>query len=148
LSGPGESAHRSDAYDLARFVSAQAPVIDQVRCELAAGVKRSHWMWFVFPQLRGLGRSATAQRYGLADLHEAGAYLRHPVLGPRLVDCTGLVNAIDCSSATRVFGAPDDLKFHSSMTLFAATGDAPPCFSRALGRFFGNVADAETMRRL
>ena len=129
-------------------MSAQAPVIDQVRRELAAGVKRSHWMWFVFPQLRGLGRSATAQRYGLVDLHEARAYLRHPLLGPRLIGCTGLVNAIGRSSAAQIFGAPDDLKFHSSMTLFAATGDAPPCFSQALQRFFGNVADAETLRRL
>lgn len=108
-------------FDLDRFVSAQAPVIAQVRRELAAGTKRTHWMWFVFPQLRALGRSATAQHYGLDGIAEAQAYLAHDVLGTRLVECTLLVNQLETRSALQVFGSPDDLKFRSCMTL------SPPC---------------------
>ncbi|HYZ62027.1 MAG TPA: DUF1810 domain-containing protein, partial [Acetobacteraceae bacterium] len=99
------------AFDLDRFVRAQAPVIDDVRRELGAGRKRTHWMWFVFPQLAGLGRSPTAQFYGISGLDEARAYLAHPVLGPRLVECTALVNQVQGKTALQVFGSPDDMKF-------------------------------------
>src|SRR6185436_9505729 len=114
-----------DPHDLQRFVAAQAPVYSQVRAELAAGRKRSHWMWFVFPQMRGLGASAMAHRYGIASRAEAEAYLRHPLLGPRLVECTSLMLGVaDGASANDVLGSPDDLKFRSSMTLFAALSPA------------------------
>ena len=104
----------------------------QVRTELKAGRKATHWMWFVFPQLAGLGLSQRAQFYGIASLDEARAYFAHPVLGPRLVDCTGLVNAVEGRSAHDVFGGPDDMKFHSSMTLFALTAPYEVAFPTAL----------------
>ena len=134
----------ADPFDLDRFVRAQDPVLDQVRRELGEGRKRSHWMWFVFPQLRGLGRSATAQRYGIGSLSEAKAYLAHPVLGPRLVECTGLVNKVEGRSAHQIFGGPDDLKFHSSMTLFAAADGDLPAFREALDKYFGGALDGST----
>jgi uncharacterized protein (DUF1810 family) len=138
----------SDAFDLDRFVRAQDPVLDQVRRELGEGRKRSHWMWFVFPQLRGLGRSATAQRYGIGSLDEARAYLAHPVLGPRLVECTGLVNRVEGRSAYEIFGSPDDLKFRSSMTLFASADPEALAFLEALGKHFGGALDALTVEKL
>ena len=126
-----------DPFDLQRFVTAQDPVLPQVRTELAAGDKRSHWMWFVFPQLKALGRSATALHYGLASREEALAYWRHPQLGPRLRECTALVLELPASrSAHDVFHSPDDLKFRSCMTLFAMVAPEEPLFSRALERFF------------
>lgn len=132
---------------LGRFVAAQAGVWQQVVAELGAGRKTSHWMWFVFPQLRGLGSSEMAQRYGIASLAEATAYRAHPLLGPRLLHCTQLVLAVGGGrSAHAIFGAPDDLKFRSCMTLFAAAAgpdDAP--FRAALQRFFGGVADDATL---
>ena len=109
-----------DNYNLQRFVEAQDPVFEQVRAELQAGQKQSHWMWFIFPQLRGLGRSATATRFAISSLAEAQAYGQHQILGPRLRECTRLVNGAERRSAREIFGYPDDLKFHSSMTLFAA----------------------------
>jgi uncharacterized protein (DUF1810 family) len=135
-----------DAYDLARFVTAQAPVYEQALGELRAGRKRSHWMWFVFPQLRDLGRSATAQFYGIGSLDEARAYLDHPVLGPRLAACTQAV--LDCGAASlhALFGSPDDVKFRSSMTLFEiAAGDGGGQFRAALDRWCGGIADPATM---
>jgi uncharacterized protein (DUF1810 family) len=139
----------ADPHDLRRFVEAQAPVYAQARDELRAGRKRSHWMWFVFPQMRGLGRSAMAHRYGIASRAEAVAYLDHPLLGARLVECTGLMLAQpQGSSALAVLGAPDDLKFRSSMTLFAAVSPAGSRFSAALDRFFGGAADPATLRLL
>ena len=123
------------AFDLERFVAAQVPVIEQVRRELAAGAKRSHWMWFVFPQLRGLGRSATAKHFGLADAAEASAYLAHGVLGPRLIECTELVNHVEGKTALQIFGSPDDLKFRSCMTLFSTLQAEP--FETALRRYYG-----------
>jgi uncharacterized protein (DUF1810 family) len=135
-------------FDLSRFVEAQPAVLPQVRMELQAGRKRTHWMWFVFPQLTGLGRSTMAQRYALASLDEARAYLAHPVLGPRLLECTILVNAIRGRSAREIFGSPDDLKFHSSMTLFSLAKPEESAFSDALQKYFGGVRDRLTIERL
>lgn len=137
-----------DPFQLERFVQAQAAVMEQVRRELAAGCKRSHWMWFVFPQLRGLGHSATAQHYAIRDLEEARAYLQHPLLGARLIECTALVNGVAGRSAHEIFGSPDDLKFRSCMTLFSQVPDAPAVFQQALKRYFSGVADAQTLQRL
>ncbi len=136
------------ASDLDRFVRAQDPVLPQVRRELRAGLKQSHWMWFVFPQLRGLGHSAMAQRYGIASREEAGQFLRHPVLGPRLLECTGLVNAVPDRPINQILGSPDDMKFRSSMTLFAAVTPDEPLFHQALDRFFAGVPDRLTLERL
>ena len=135
-------------FDLDRFVRAQAPVYDAVLAELAAGEKRSHWMWFVFPQLRGLGRSAMAFEYGLESLDEARAYLRHALLGPRLTACTGLVNQTQGRPIRAIFGSPDDLKFRSCMTLFASVSDGPDVFAIALGKYFGGERDAATLEKL
>ena len=136
-----------DPHDLQRFVDAQAPIIDQVRDELAQGRKRSHWMWFVFPQIAGLGFSAMAQRYAISSLDEAKAYLHHPILGPRLEECIRLVVAVDGRSAHDIFGSPDDMKFRSSMTLFAQA--APDgVFTEALRKYFASEPDPETLRRL
>ena len=129
--------------NLDRFLEAQAPVIDQVRRELAAGRKRTHWMWFVFPQLAELGRSPTAQFYGVASLAEARDYLAHPVLGPRLVECTELVNQVQGRTAHDIFGSPDDLKFRSCMTLFASVQTAP--FDDALRTYYGGAPDPLTL---
>ncbi len=142
-----ESAH--DPFRLARFVAAQAPVIDRVRAELSGGRKTSHWMWFVFPQLAGLGRSPTAQAYALASLDEARAYATHPVLGARLRALTGLVLAArEGATARQIFGAPDDLKFHSCMTLFARAVPGEALFAQALARFFDGRWDAATLALL
>ncbi|KAA2214224.1 DUF1810 domain-containing protein [Teichococcus oryzae] len=135
-------------FDLGRFVQAQDPVLPQVRRELAAGDKRSHWMWFVFPQIAGLGHSAMARRYAIASLAEARAYLEHPVLGPRLLECTELVNAVPGRTAHAIFGSPDDMKFHSSMTLFHRARPEEPAFAEALRRYFGGAEDAATLERL
>lgn len=134
----------ADALD--RFIVAQASVMDAVEAELAAGRKRTHWMWFVFPQLRGLGLSETARFYGLADRAEAAAFLAHPVLGPRLLRCTGLVSGVPGRTANEVFGSPDDLKFRSCMTLFGVLQAEP--FGAALQRFFGGVPDGRTLALL
>jgi uncharacterized protein (DUF1810 family) len=134
------------SFDLDRFVEAQAPVFDQIRRELQAGRKRSHWMWFVFPQLRGLGRSATALHYGLQGAAEARAYLGHRVLGPRLVECTELVNQVQDKTAQEIFGSPDDLKFRSCVTLFSKLRSAP--FEDALRRYYGGQPDPLTLELL
>jgi uncharacterized protein (DUF1810 family) len=134
-----------DPFDLNRFVTAQDPVIGAVREELRAGRKRTHWMWFVFPQLRGLGTSDRATFYGIASLAEARAYLAHPVLGPRLLECTGLVCAVRDRTIGEIMGGhPDDTKFHACMTLFAAADPAATRFPEALARFFGGVPHAGT----
>lgn len=132
-----------DPFDLERFVTAQRPVVGAVMDELAAGRKRTHWMWFVFPQLRDLGRSTTARHYGIAALDEARAYLAHPVLGPRLKRCTELVLAAKDRSLHDIFGAPDDMKFRSSMTLFAVAGAGP--FARAITALCGGRPDQRTL---
>ncbi|HZU88967.1 MAG TPA: DUF1810 domain-containing protein [Stellaceae bacterium] len=139
----------SDPFNLERFVTAQAPVFASVVGELKAGRKRSHWMWFIFPQLRGLGRSATADFYGIGSLDEARAYLAHPLLGPRLDLCTRLVLAVENSSLHRIFGSPDDLKFRSSMTLFALAAGTPESpFRQALDRWCDGHMDERTRELL
>jgi len=138
----------ADLFDLERFVRAQEPVIADVRRELRAGRKRSHWMWFVFPQLRALGRSPTAQRYGIASLAEAQAYMAHPVLGPRLIECAELVRAVQGRSAHEIFGSPDDLKLRSSMTLFAAASPTAAVFADVLRQYFGGEPDPLTTELL
>ena len=137
------------AFDLERFVAAQAPVFATALAELRAGRKRSHWMWFVFPQRRGLGHSAMAQRYGIGSLAEAKAYLAHPLLGPRLVACTRAVLAVEGRSLHAILGSPDDLKFRSSMTLFALAADEDDSvFRQALDRYCNGHADERTLALL
>ncbi|MCA3423771.1 MAG: DUF1810 domain-containing protein [Roseomonas sp.] len=138
----------NDPFDVERFVVAQATAMAQIRRELEAGRKQSHWIWFVFPQLRALGRSSTALHYGIASLAEAQAYMAHPVLGPRLIECTKLVNAVQGRSVHEIFGSPDDLKFRSSMTLFAACGAEPAVFSDAIARYFEGIPDPLTLELL
>ena len=133
---------------LERFVDAQQPVYATVCQELAAGNKRSHWMWFIFPQMRGLGRSTMAERYGLASAAEAAAYWQHPLLGPRLKACTELMLASKEKSASDILGSPDDMKFRSCLTLFAQVVPAEPVFRRALEQFFGGRADERTLALL
>jgi uncharacterized protein (DUF1810 family) len=133
---------------LQRFVLAQDAAYQSVRYELAAGRKQSHWMWFVFPQLRGLGRSESAQHFGIESRQEALAYWQHPLLGTRLRECTALVLATRQKTAHDIFGTPDDLKFHSCMTLFAAVAPGEPLFEQALTRFFGGQPDANTFALL
>lgn len=137
-----------DPHDLQRFVTAQEPVYDTVLAELRAGRKSSHWIWFVFPQLRGLGRSSTAAHFGIASLDEARAYLEHPVLGPRLRECARLVHAVEGRSAREVFGSPDDLKVRSSMTLFARAASDRADFTAVLEKFYGGQEDPVTIERL
>ena len=137
-----------DRYALQRFVDAQDRVYDTVLAELRNGAKRSHWIWFVFPQLRGLGRSATAQHYGISSLEEARAYLAHPVLGPRLRDCTRLVAATDGRSVDEIFGWPDNLKVRSSMTLFAHATDDNGDFRAVLDKFYAGEDDPATVELL
>ena len=137
----------SDPYDLARFIDAQGPMIATARAELEAGRKQTHWMWFVFPQLAGLGASAMAQRYAIGSQAEALAYLDHPVLGSRLRDLTELACEAP-GSAREVFGQPDDLKFRSCMTLFNAVAPDETPFLSALARFFGGERDEVTLEIL
>jgi uncharacterized protein (DUF1810 family) len=142
------SSKDADPFDLRRFVDAQARVYDDVLAELRNGAKRSHWIWFVFPQLQGLGRSATAQRYGISSLDEARAYLAHPLLGPRLRECIGLVAAIDGRSVDEIFGWPDNLKVRSSMTLFAHATDDNSGFRAVLDKFYDGEEDPATVELL
>jgi uncharacterized protein (DUF1810 family) len=135
----------SDPFDLERFVNAQAPVYDSVRAELREGQKQGHWMWFIFPQLRGLGSSAIADKFGISSREEAEAYLNHPVLGPRLRECTNLVNAVEERSIEQIFGYPDDLKFRSSMTLFRIVAEDNRIFKFALEKYFEGEADPRTL---
>lgn len=136
-----------DRFHLARFVEAQAPVQHRVLAELTAGRKQSHWMWFVFPQIGGLGYSVMAQHFAITSADEARAYLAHALLGPRLIEATRLVLAVEGRSAHAIFGSPDDLKFRSSMTLFDAI--APnDVFAAALKKYFDGEGDAATLAKL
>jgi len=137
-----------DPTTLDRFVDAQAPHYAAICDELRHGRKTSHWMWFVFPQLRALGRSGTAKFYGLADRAEALAYWRHPLLGPRLLECTSLVLAVTGRSAHTIFGSPDDLKLRSCMTLFEAVAPEEPVFPATLDRYYDGERDAITVSLL
>jgi uncharacterized protein (DUF1810 family) len=134
-----------EVFDLERFVTAQAPVYGQVVSELKGGKKRGHWMWFVFPQLRGLGRSAMSAHYGIASAAEAAAYLEHALLGPRLRECTSLVVAIERATLLDVFGSPDDMKFKSCMTLFAHVAADADLFRAALDRYCAGQFDSKTL---
>jgi uncharacterized protein (DUF1810 family) len=138
----------NDPHNLSRFEQAQAPVYEQVLTELRDGHKRSHWMWFIFPQLAGLGRSAMAQRFAIASLDEAKAYLAHPVLGARLRECGRLVLAVQDRSIHYIFGSPDDLKFRSCMTLFGRAGPAESVFQQCLQKYFAGHGDPQTIALL
>jgi uncharacterized protein (DUF1810 family) len=137
-----------DPHDLARFVAAQAGDYDRALAEVRAGRKRSHWMWYVFPQLDGLGSSATAQRYAIKSRVEAAAYLAHPVLGPRLVEVCEAAVGVEGRSAFQMFGSPDDLKLRSCATLFAQVSPPGSVFERLLARYFDGEPDARTLRLL
>lgn len=142
-------------FNLERFVNAQTSIYAQARAELAAGRKQSHWMWFIFPQIQGLGSSPTAQRFAISGLDEAIAYLNHPVLGVRLRECAGLVFAVKGRSVSEIFGYPDDLKFHSSVTLFveaaskrSAVDSGDQIFGDLLANYFSGKGDRATLERL
>ena len=135
----------TDGYNLYRFLSAQEPVYDTVLDELRAGRKSSHWIWFIFPQITGLGRSAMAQKFAIGSLNEAKAYLKHPVLGPRLRECTQLVLDVNGRSAKEILGYPDDLKFRSCMTLFLTAATDNTLFNSALLKYFDGKPDQMTL---
>jgi uncharacterized protein (DUF1810 family) len=137
-----------DPYNLQRFIDAQSGVFGQALAELRSGRKRSHWMWFIFPQIAGLGRSETARRFAIASRLEAQEYLRHGILGPRLVDCARAVCRVEGRSAYEIFGSPDDLKFRSSMTLFAEVAGDEGIFAEALRKYFDGRPDGVTLAAL
>jgi len=145
---PGRPEQSADQFHLERFVQAQQPVYKRVVSELQAGEKMSHWMWFIFPQIRGLGRSPVSIEFAISGREEALAYLQHPVLGPRLKECTHLVLLVVGRSALEIFGSPDDIKFKSCMTLFAKVSSADDIFERALQKYFNGVPDNLTLDRL
>ena len=136
---------QSDPHNLNRFLTAQEPVIQTVLAELKNGCKQSHWMWFIFPQIDGLGFSSTTRYYAIKSLDEARQYLDHPVLGPRLLECTHLVLAIEGKSAREIFGSPDDMKLRSSMTLFARAASPASPFARVLDKYFQGQPDERTI---
>jgi uncharacterized protein (DUF1810 family) len=135
-----------DSYDLARFVRAQDGDYEQALSEIRGGRKRSHWMWYIFPQFDGLGHSATSKRYAIKSVMEAEAYLRHPVLGPRLLESVQALLGVEGRSALDVFGSPDDMKLRSSATLFACVSPAGSVFEQLLDRYFGGERDGRTLR--
>lgn len=138
----------SDPFNLQRFVDAQAPVIAHVLAELRDGRKRTHWIWFIFPQIAGLGSSDMARHFAISGRAEAEAYLAHPILGPRLRECIELVNQVPNRTIDEIFGYPDDLKFRSSITLFAAVAPGETVFHTALDRYFTGESDPATLARL
>jgi uncharacterized protein (DUF1810 family) len=138
----------SDPYHLQRFADAQQPVYETVREELREGAKRSHWMWFIFPQIEGLGRSALARKFAISSFDEARAYLAHPLLGPRLRECSRLVHDVQGRSVEAIFGAPDDMKFRSSMTLFSCAASDNQLFNDCLEKYFGAEPDSATLALL
>ncbi|MGO4376778.1 DUF1810 domain-containing protein [Pseudoduganella sp. RAF53_2] len=137
-----------DDFNLQRFVEAQQAAYGSVQSELAAGRKRGHWMWFIFPQIAGLGFSAMAERYAISGLAEARAYLAHPLLGARLRECCALVLAVEGASAHTIFGSPDDMKFRSSLTLFAQAAPDEKLFTDCLDKYYGGQPDPATLDRL
>lgn len=136
----------NDPHDLSRFVQAQARDYDQALSEIRAGRKRSHWMWYAFPQFAGLGTSSTSQRYAIKSIAEAAAYLKHPVLGPRLVECCEAVMGVDGRSAYDICGSPDDMKLRSCATLFACVSDPDTLFTDLLDKYFEGMHDRRTLR--
>jgi uncharacterized protein (DUF1810 family) len=148
VKGRMEKTGMAEEFDLERFVEAQASVYPRVVAELKRGRKESHWMWFIFPQVSGLGMSAMAQLYAISSLAEARAYLDHKLLGARLRECTDIVNGHQDSSADAIFGYPDTLKFRSSMTLFTEAAEGEECFRRAIETFFGGEGDKNTIELL
>ena len=142
---PAGSDSRNDQFNLARFVSAQAAIYDAVLAELSEGKKRTHWMWFIFPQIEGLGYSPTSQRYAIKNKAEARQYLAHPILGKRLLECAETILGIQGRSASQIFGSPDDLKLRSSMTLFASITAPESVFARVLDRYFQGRPDVKTL---
>ncbi|MDX3924638.1 MAG: DUF1810 domain-containing protein [Shinella sp.] len=138
----------ADSFNLDRFVEAQDPVYAQVMRELGAGRKRTHWMWFVFPQIAGLGSSPISRFYAISSLAEAEAYLGHPLLGARLLQCVETLLAVEETDPHEIFGSPDDMKFQSSMTLFCAAAGRNSVFGRALDRFYGGKPDQGTLALL
>ena len=143
-----ETRDPADPFNLRRFISAQDPVYSAVRDELRGGRKRTHWMWFIFPQIDGLGFSSTSRHYAIKTKAEAQQYLQHPTLGARLVECAELVLRVQGKSALTIFGSPDDLKLRSSMTLFAAVSEPGSVFERVLGQYFQGQRDAKTLALL
>lgn len=139
---------RDDPFDLSRFTSAQEGIYDSVLAELRSGHKRTHWMWYIFPQIDGLGHSTTSKHYAIKSISEARQYLNHPVLGTRLLKCAEAVLTIDGRSVSEIFGYPDDLKFKSSMTLFAHVADPRSVFVRILDKYFDGKQDIKTLRLL
>ncbi len=137
-----------DPDTLQRFVDAQAPVYERVRDELRNGRKMTHWMWFIFPQIRGLGSSPTSQFFAIPAVSEAEAYLAHPILGPRLRECCQILLDLQGRSAHEIFGSPDDLKLRSSMTMFANTASPAEIFNAVLARYFDGIADRATLEKL
>ena len=135
-----------DPHDLSRFVEAQVEDYDQALSEVRAGRKRSHWMWYIFPQFDGLGLSSTSRRYSIKSIAEAEAYLRHPVLGPRLVECCEAVVGVNARSASDIFGSPDDMKLRSCATLFARVSGPGSVFERLLRKYFKGVHDERTLQ--
>lgn len=148
MNGSRNEHDQEDPFDLARFVNAQEGVYGTALSELRSGRKRSHWMWFIFPQVAGLGYSLMAQRYAIWSLKEARACLDHSVLGARLRECAEAVRAVEGRSASEIMGNPDDLKLRSSMTLFAQVDGPDSVFAGVLAKYFGGEQDAETLRRL
>ncbi len=138
----------NDPYNLARYVAAQEPVYGRVCVELSQGQKTGHWMWFIFPQIAGLGFSSTARKFAISGREEAAMYARHAILGPRLRECTRLVTQIEGRTLHDIFGGPDDMKFRSSMTLFARTVDDNRDFLEALEKYCGGEFDPMTLERL
>ncbi|HEY8504495.1 MAG TPA: DUF1810 domain-containing protein [Gemmataceae bacterium] len=143
-----EPGGAGDPYDLGRFVEAQAGVYERALAEIKSGRKRSHWMWFIFPQVEGLGFSATSRRYAIRSLAEAEAYLAYPVLGPRLVECAEAALGVEGRSASEIFGSPDDLKLRSCATLFACVSPEGSVFHRLLEKFYHGERDEKTLRLL
>jgi uncharacterized protein (DUF1810 family) len=146
MAGAAESG--PDPHDLGRFVDAQAGDYEQALAEIRSGRKRSHWMWYVFPQIDGLGFSSMSRRYSIKSLDEARAYLEHPVLGPRLVECAEAALGVEGRSAYEIFGSPDDMKLRSSATLFASVTPADSVFARLLDKFFDGKPDGKTLELL
>ncbi|MEO7717172.1 MAG: DUF1810 domain-containing protein [Capsulimonas sp.] len=142
------SEGRRDPFRLERFISAQQAVYGTALTELTKGRKRTHWMWYIFPQFEGLGYSATSKHYAIRSLEEAQAYLDHPVLGARLQQCAEAVLAVEERTASEIFGSPDDVKLQSSMTLFAQADGSGSVFTRVLEKYFDGQTDGETLRRL